>query len=286
MSSSAVSAVDTVDVFTSAQARRVAAMLDMDPQGLAFGDKVPRGWHFAMLAGETPRQALRTDGFPGLGVVMPQLDRPRLLLGQRVTNFEADIVIGTPIRRHSAIASIVEKDGRSGPLSIVNIEHVLSSGRAADGAGSVRESQTYYLAGLPPAEARVVDTPTVRSAPAIPNGGQGKVVTPDDIMLFQYSALGFNTHRIHFDRDYARTVEGHPDLVVNGGLATLLATEFLRTDLGKKLKSLSARHLAPLYVNRPLTILVAELTHAAAALRLFDSNGVIAAEIGVTFDVL
>lgn len=286
MSTSAVSAVDVVDVFNLAQARRVAAMLDLDPQGLTLGDKAPRGWHFAVLAGEVPRHALRTDGFPGLGVTMPQLGRPRLLLGQRTTHFDGDIAIGTPLRRHSTIASIVEKDGRSGPLSIVKIEHVLSSGRAADGAGSVRESQTYYLAGLPPAEARSVEPPKVGSAPAILNRGQGKVVMPDDMMLFQYSALGFNTHRIHFDRDYARSVEGHPDLVVNGGLATLLATEFLRTDLGKTLKSLSARHLAPLYVNRPLTILVAELTNAAATLRLFDSNGVIAAEIGVTFDVL
>ncbi len=105
-------------------------------------------------------------------------------------------------------------------------------------------------------------------------------------MLFQYSALGFNTHRIHFDRDYARKVEGHPDLVVNGGLATLLSTEFLRTDLSKTLKTLSARHLAPLYVNRPMTIFVRDLTESDAHITLIDSDNTVAAEIAVTFDDL
>ena len=92
-------------------------------------------------------------------------------------------------------------------------------------------------------------------------------------MLFQYSALGFNTHRIHFDRDYAREVEGHPDLVVNGGLATLLATEFLRRDLGRHLTSMSARHLAPLYVNRPMTIRWQPGAPGLGNLFLLDDSG-------------
>ncbi len=283
MQAPAISAVDTVDVFTLAQARRVAVMLGIDPHSLTFGDRVPRGWHFAMLAGETPRNTLRSDGFPGLGVAMPQLDRPRLLLGQRITRFQGDILFGTPLRRQSSIASIAEKTGRSGPLSIVQVDHSITGADGQDeGRGVVHEQQTYYLAGLPPVGSAATEA---KPTPNVPHG-KTRCVTPDDLMLFQYSALGFNTHRIHFDRDYAREVEGHPDLVVNGGLATLLATEFLRVDLGKTLTSLSARHLAPLYVGRPLTILVTDETDASAKVHLIDNNATLAADLQVTFDEL
>jgi 3-methylfumaryl-CoA hydratase len=276
-----MSAVETGDIPTLAQVRRVAVMLGVIPLDLSDGNPLPRGWHFALLAGETPRHSLRSDGFPGLGIVMPQLDLPRLLLGQRTFSLQRQLRIGAPFRRVSRIVSIVEKAGKTGPLSIVKVEHVLSGD---DGSAAVEESQTYYLAGSPSAGAASAEPP--KTAPAPVPEGVGKVVTPDDLMLFQYSALGFNTHRIHFDRDYATRVEGHPDLVVNGGLATLLATEFLRVNLGKTVKSLSARHMAPLYVNRPLTILMTEPTVSGAKVLLLDNGGVVAAELGVTFDDL
>lgn len=283
MSTPTVPAVEADEIFTLSQARRVAVMLGIDPLELSIGHPLPRGWHFAMLAGETPRHSLRSDGFPGLGIAMPQLGCPRLLLGQRSSSFQGDIPIGTTLRRHSVLASIVEKTGRSGPLSIIQVEHNL---RGDDGRGAVDETQTYFLAGLP-TQGGGSGEPTPKANPPAPEmNGKKKVVTPDDLMLFQYSALGFNTHRIHFDRDYATRVEGHPDLVVNGGLATLLATEFLRVDLGKAVKTLAARHIAPLYVNRPLTIFAPELTDQGARMLLIDSDGIVAAELVVTFDDL
>jgi 3-methylfumaryl-CoA hydratase len=265
---------ETLDL---AQARRVAAMLDIDPQSISLLDPLPRGWHFAMLAGQTPRHDLRPDGFPGLGVPMPQLGRPRLLLGSRKMVFPADLFIGAPVVRQSNVASIVEKTGRNGRLTIVTLDHTLTPTGATGPA--VTEKQTYYLAGLsPPATPPVAKPP----APDLPHGAS-RVVTPDAVMLFQYSALGFNTHRIHFDRDYAREVEGHPDLVVNGGLATLLATEFLRLDLSLHLTSLSARHLAPLYVNRPMTIHLQTRATGQGTVRLLDDSGSLAAELAVTY---
>lgn len=280
MSPDALPAVETVDILTLAQARRVAAMLDINPQSLKAGDPLPYGWHFAMLAGETPRHALRSDGFPGLGIPMPQMERARLLLGQRNTAFHGPILLGAPLRRTSRIQSITDKTGRNGPLSIVKIEHNFSGGDAVSTA--IAETQTYYLAALPARQPETSKPPPAE----VPAVGLSKVVTPDDILLFQYSALGFNTHRIHFDRDYATRVEGHPDLVVNGGLATLLATEHVRTDLGKVLRTLSARHLAPLYVNRPIMITMQTLTEAGATVSLFDSDGTLAAELVMTFHAL
>jgi 3-methylfumaryl-CoA hydratase len=73
-------------------------------------------------------------------------------------------------------------------------------------------------------------------------------------LLFQYSALGFNSHRIHTSREHARQVEGFPDLVVNGGLATLLLTEFLRCELGLRPTAIQVKHLAPLFCDRPMTL--------------------------------
>jgi len=287
MSTAVVSTVETIDIFTLSQARRVAAMLDIDPQRLSIGDPIPRGWHFAMLAGETPRHALRSDGFPGLGIPMRQMDRPRLLLGQRSTSFHGAVRAGASLRRRSSITSIAEKTGRYGPLSIVKVEHSLSGdGGESSNQDCVVETQTYYLAALPSSTGATAEAQAKSAAPALATDGVKKVVAPDDLMLFQYSALGFNTHRIHFDRDYATRVEGHPDLVVNGGLATLLATEFVRTDLGKKLKTMSARHLAPLYVNRPLTIFAPRLSGAGATLSLIDCDGNLAAELVMTFDEL
>lgn len=269
------------DVLSLAQAKRVAAMLDIDPQQFSLGDPVPRGWHFALLAGQTLRRDLRSDGFPGLGAAMPQLERPRLMLGQRSTTYQSDLHIGLPFLRQSDVTSIVEKSGRNGPLSIVTLQHSLTPADAPTPA--VTETQTYFLLGQ--AAAATPSAPPL-AAVDLPAGGTTKLVTPDAVMLFQYSALGFNTHRIHFDRDYAREVEGHPDLVVNGGLATLLATEYLRADLRLMVNSLTARHMAPLYVNRPMTIHLQRHTGGIGKILLLDSDGIIAADLAVTFNGL
>jgi 3-methylfumaryl-CoA hydratase len=94
-----------------------------------------------------------------------------------------------------------------------------------------------------------------------------KQFTPDETLLFQYSALGFNSHKIHLDRNYAQKEEGLPDLVVNGGLATLLMTEFARNELGLNLTEIKVKHLVPLYCSRPLTIVSEE-----NELKIFDDK--------------
>jgi 3-methylfumaryl-CoA hydratase len=98
--------------------------------------------------------------------------------------------------------------------------------------------------------------------------------------LFQFSALSFNTHRIHLDRDYARTVEGYPDLVVNGGITTLLMTEYARLNLGFIRGRIKVTNRIPLFVNRCITFMV-EPTSMGSRISALNSEGVLAAEMEV-----
>jgi 3-methylfumaryl-CoA hydratase len=114
--SSSQSADDTHDrvirheACSLATVRRVAAMLDQDPDIWSEGDVLPRGWQFILLGADTRRSALRQDGFPGLGVPLPDLGLPRLLLGGRPVRYEGDIQIGTTLRRESRVEKLSRKE--------------------------------------------------------------------------------------------------------------------------------------------------------------------------------
>lgn len=223
-------------------------MLDLPLDPWAQGQPLPLGWHFTLLAADTPRSVLRADGFPGLGVPMPDLNLPRLMLGSRTVSFRQSIPIGTSVMRRSALCSVVHKATATGPMAVVTVGHELHVGARTEPA--VVETQTYLL--MP---ARVPGGVVPEAPPGVPVlSAHHKVVRPDETLLFQYSALGFNSHRIHIDREHARQVEGFADLVVNGGLATLLLTEFLRNELAVAPSGLKVRHLAPLYCNRAMTL--------------------------------
>ena len=255
-----------------AQVRRVAAMLDLDPELQRPGQPLPRGWHFFLMGGDTRRSQLRADGFPGLGVTMPDLGLPRLLLAGRSVVWTGDLAVGDQIERRSQLEDVTEKTGPSGRFAFVTLRHTLRPLSQAQPA--LTETQTYALLPAAPASARVA------KRAESPAAAHQRRITPDETLLFQYSALGFNSHMIHLDREYARTIEGLPDLVVNGGLTTLLATEFLRTELNAVPAALRARHLAPLYCNRPLTILADPVT-AGWRLRVLDDSGTLSAELEV-----
>jgi 3-methylfumaryl-CoA hydratase len=276
----AIAGADTAPVqreeaCTLATVRRVAAMLDLEPDQLITGEALPRGWHFVLLAADTRRSALRADGFPGLGVPMPDLGLPRLMLGGRTVAFRQDIPIGSAVMRRSAVRSIVRKTTASGPMAVVTLAHDLCIAPQSEPA--VVETQTYLL--LPPRTPGSI-APVAATGAAV-SAAHVKTVVPDETLLFQYSALGFNSHRIHIDRDHARQVEGFPDLVVNGGLATLLLTEFLRCDLGVTAVAIAARHVAPLYCNRSVT-LAADRVGKGWSVKAFDDQHRLAVDMEVT----
>jgi 3-methylfumaryl-CoA hydratase len=255
--------------------RRIAAMLGLTDSVWDAGTPLPFGWHFPILGAETVRSQLRADGFPGLGVPMPDLPGKRLVAAGRKVDHARALQIGQEIERVSAIASVTPKMTSQGAITIVTIEHALRDAR--DAALILSEKQTFIL----------LDMPYVATEPAAPKPAYAieKTITPDDTMLFQFSALSFNSHKIHLDRDYARSVEGYPDLVVNGGLTTLLMTEFARVNLRITPKQLSVRNSAPLFCNQPVHLARIERDGRRFILA-HDDHGRVAAEMEYETDDL
>ncbi len=250
-------------------------MLDLDPDHIDLGMLLPRGWQFILMAADTKRSQLRADGFPGLGVPMPDMGLPRLMLGGRTVNYLADIHVGEELTRKSCIRSLTQKSNQTGPMVIATIEHELTVTGAKKPA--LIETQTYLLL---PASKGPSSSIGASKHPDVLVGQFFKTVIPNETLLFQYSALGFNSHKIHIDRSHARNVEGFPDLVVNGGLATLLLTEFLREEVGVKPTSIKVKHVAPLYCGSPITM-VANQIEGKWQLQAYDHRFTLAIDMEV-----
>lgn len=257
------------------QARRVANILSIEDVPTSPGQTVPVGWHFPLLGCDTIRPHLRPDGFPGLGVPMPDLGLPRTVAAGRTIHFERPLLIDAQVTRTSKIASIKHKESASGPFALVSVLHEIWPDDLEGPA--LREEQTYMLLASP----YVGHDKFHASAPV--SGTVVRTMTPDDTLLFQFSALSFNSHRIHLDRTYARDVEGYPDLVVNGGIVTLVMTEIARLDFGRTIRALTLRNKAPLFCDRPITF-VAEQASTTLRIAALDHEGRLAAEMEIQTD--
>jgi 3-methylfumaryl-CoA hydratase len=259
---------------TAETASRVAAMLDLSDFPCMAGDQVPLGWHFPLLSAGRGNCRARYDRFPGLGLPLPDVDLPRIVAAGREVEFHEPLHIGELIERQSSIETLQEKQASAGRLAIMATSHRIAPAGSANPA--VEEKQTYIFLDSPHRE---------RPAQAWAGGVQARKLgefTPDDTFLFQFSALSFNTHRIHLDRDYARTVEGYPDLVVNGGITTLLMTEYARRNLGFTGGRIKITNRIPLFANRCISFMV-EPTSMGSRISAVNSEGVLAAEMEVEF---
>ena len=259
------------EVCSLSTVRKVASMLDLVPSDFDKGDLLPRGWHFFLLAGNVRRSDIRADGFPGFGVAIPDLGLPRLVLGGRTVEFLGDICIGETLERTSYVASISEKENATGRMAFVKIQHEL---RNKNADLILNEVQTFILLEASTSKPVITEgTPISQEAQA------KKSLTPDALQLFQYSALGFNSHKIHLDRSYAQDVEGYPNLLVNGGLASLYVTEFLRTTCGVTLARFQAKHSAPLFCNSELTLLANPIDANTWEVKICNANQALAVSI-------
>jgi 3-methylfumaryl-CoA hydratase len=207
------------DMATPGLVARLAATLDHD--GAYWPkDALPPLGHWLCFLPDAAQSALDIDGHPKRGDFLPPIQLPRRMWAGSRVHFLASIPLGVSLRRVSTIGSVTEKTGRSGRMVFVTIRHEIDAG----GPSLVREEQdlVYREATVPGA-----DTPT-GELPTDKPDWQASFI-PDARLLFRYSALTFNAHRIHYDFPYATLHEGHAGLVVHGPLtATLLLDRYLQ----------------------------------------------------------
>ena len=229
-----------------APALAAAAMLDDTATRFANGSPLPALWHWFYFLPRAPQALLDVDGHPRRGGFMPPIPFPRRMFAGARLRFHRALVIGRPARRESVIRDIRQKSGRSGSLAFVS---VLCS-YYQDDLLCIEEEQDIVYREPGPA----VACPRVIEWPPLPAGAWSRIVTPDPKLLFRFSALTFNAHRIHYDRTYAIQEEGYPGLVVHGPLTAVLLMELVRQHAARPVLGYSFRGLAPLFDLAPFRL--------------------------------
>ncbi|MFV0512883.1 MAG: MaoC family dehydratase N-terminal domain-containing protein [Jhaorihella sp.] len=218
--------------------------------GAALGDAAPLLIHFCLAQPIAPGADLGADGHPARGGFLPPVPLPRRMWAGGAFRFHADIGIGETVTRHSTIRDVAMKRGRSGPLCFVTVDHeVTSDGRAVL---SERQDIVFRDTGAPGA-AEAARAPDPAPDPA-PVGRHSRRIEPTAPLLFRYSAMTFNGHRIHYDRPYATGVEGYAGLVVHGPMQATLLCQMAADLRGKAPSSFRFRSLSPIFDDADFTV--------------------------------
>lgn len=222
-------------------AKRVALTLnDPIPQ---VGDSLPSLWQWAFFTDSVPTPGLGTDGHPATGTFLPPTgDRIRMWAGGRV-NLSKPLLVGVPASKKSTIQAIQEKEGRQGKLLFVTIRHDYTQ----NGETAISEEQDLVY--------RRPSPPVLKGTQPAPQSQWTTQVEPHSTLLFRYSAVTFNSHRIHYDFPYVTAEEGYPALVVHGPLiATLMLRGFQNANPDKTVRHFAYRGLRPLVAPTPFHV--------------------------------
>ena len=216
----------------------MAAMLDRSP--LTDLEALPPLWHWLFFLKPANQSELGADGHPEKGDFLPPIDLPRRMWAGSRFQFHHPLFAGDQIERKSEILNVTIKEGRSGQLAFVCVGHTLSNQK---GPALYEEHDIVYRSGVSNA-ASSPPTP----APAPKDEDFSRTVNPDPILLFRYSALTFNGHRIHYDREYATQVEGYDGLIVHGPLLATLLTDVLLENVPEcELMKFEFKALSPVF---------------------------------------
>ncbi len=211
------------DVATAAPLTGLGATLDHDPvHEYGPGDSVPPRWHWTYFLPMPRLSSLDADGHPAKGGFLPPIPLPRRMWAGSRIEFLRPLRVGEKISRLSTISDVSSKEGRTGSLAFVKRRHETSNER---GVAIVEEQDIVYRSPLAPGA--LGPTPTIAPADA----QWGRKIKPSAPLLFRYSTLTFNCHRIHYDRPYAEHEEGYGGLVVHGPLIATLLLDLLRSEL-------------------------------------------------------
>jgi 3-methylfumaryl-CoA hydratase len=224
----------------------LSATLDRDEPPPQPGDPLPPLWHWLFFLPIHRQSELGLDGHPVRGGFLPPVPLPRRMWAGSRLDFHQPLGVGESITRTSRIVNVTHKEGRTGPLVFVLVRHEIAGG---SGLAIAEEHDIVYRGHAQPGQA----TPEPPAAPAGPVWQ--RTIYPDDVLLFRYSALTFNGHRIHYDRRYATATEGYPGLVVHGPLLATLLVDLLRRSMpGSQVLRFEFRAVSPLFDTAPFSV--------------------------------
>jgi 3-methylfumaryl-CoA hydratase len=212
------------DLITPTPCAALAATLDYAPERPAEGAPLPPLWHWLYFLPLYRQSEIGADGHAKRGGFLPPVPLPRRMWAGSQFEFHCPLRVGDKVTRTSTIENVTEKAGRTGPLVFVKVRHEIRS----DGSPEVLLTERHDIVYRQAAQADEVP-PAPTAAPSAP-AWERKIV-PDDVLLFRYSALTFNGHRIHYDRRYVTEVEGYPGLIVHGPLIATLLLDLLRRQM-------------------------------------------------------
>jgi 3-methylfumaryl-CoA hydratase len=272
------------DVITQAPAAALSATLNHEHSRALAGQALPPCWHWLYFLELIRTAEVAVDGHPQRGNFLPPVPLPRRMWAGSRLRFLASLPVGAPARRVSTIQSVGHKQGRSGDLVFVTVVHQVF----CRGELCVEEEQDLVYRenapnNTPLKPASVADTPTLTPpSEVIPTraatAGWSREIQPDPVLLFRYSALTFNSHRVHYDRDYAVSDEGYDGLVVQGPLtATLLLDLLYREQPLAQIATFDFRAIRPLYEGSVMRLHGAG-DGQAVTLRAINAEGDIAME--------
>jgi 3-methylfumaryl-CoA hydratase len=234
------------DGLAPAQAQAAQAMLEEPGAEIAVGDALPLPWHWFFFLPRAKQSALDVDGHPQRGGFLPPIPYPRRMFAGARTTVLRPLRVGLPAVRESTIRDVVLKSGKSGSLAFVTVAQRFMQ----DGCLCLEEEQdiVYREPG-----ARV-QAPLQVDLPPAPAGSSTRTLQPDSRLLFRFSALTFNAHRIHYDRPYTVDVEGYPGLVVHGPLTASLLLQLVRASTDRAIAAFSFRGVTPIFDIGPLRL--------------------------------
>ncbi|MFK0007690.1 MaoC family dehydratase N-terminal domain-containing protein [Paenarthrobacter sp. NPDC090520] len=265
------SAVERRDVVSVAAATALHDLLDTGGRAPRRGDPLPLLWHWLAFLPQARQSDLGPDGHPVTGAFLPPTGgRQRMYAGGHVTVTKPPRV-GDPLTRKSSVTDVQHKSGRSGELMFVTVEHTITGP-----TGELDDRNDIVYKNPVPAPSRTGGAGPRSAGVTDPDTGWewGRTVDIDPALLFRFSALTYNAHRIHYDRDYAVNTEGYPGLVVHGPLQAVLLADALSLVLpNHRPTSFTFRSTAPAFDNAPLQLRYRSSTEPGVAELAAFSNG-------------
>jgi len=258
------------DILTLGPARSLAATLDLDPLTIEVGCLLPLPWHWIYALPVVRQSQMGPDGHPRRGGFLPPVPEPRRMWAGSRIRAHGQLRLGECVTRSSTIDSIREREGKSGRLVFVTVHHAWRRGHSDSPV--VEEWQDIVFRGHPkPSDRKPVGEP----APLNPDWSQ--VIEADPVLLMRYSAVTFNSHRVHYDAPYATECEGYPGLIVHGPLIATLLLEAARRERPSALVcEFSFRAVAPIIAGTPFTVNGRDEGDGKLALWASDGSGKVA----------